>query len=30
MWEDNIKTHLREIGWGDVDRIDLSQDREKW
>jgi hypothetical protein len=26
-WEDNIKIDLREIGFGDVDWIDLAQDR---
>jgi hypothetical protein len=29
-WEDNIKMDLRELGWGSMDRIDLSQDRERW
>jgi hypothetical protein len=28
--EDNIKTDLREIGFGDVDWIDLAQDRDRW
>jgi hypothetical protein len=23
-WEDNIKINLREIGWGDIDWIDLA------
>jgi hypothetical protein len=27
---DNIKIDLLEIGWGDVDRIGLAQDRDKW
>jgi hypothetical protein len=27
---DNIKLGLREIGWGDMDWIDLAQDRDKW
>jgi hypothetical protein len=27
---DNIKTDLREIGWGGVDWIDLAQDRDQW
>jgi hypothetical protein len=27
-WEDNIKMDLREIGFGDVDWIDLAQDRD--
>jgi hypothetical protein len=30
MWVDNIKIHLREIGWGGVDWIDLAQDRDQW
>jgi hypothetical protein len=30
MWEDNIKTDLREIGWGGLDRTDLAQDRDQW
>jgi hypothetical protein len=25
---DNIKMHLREIGWGGMDWIDLVQDRD--
>jgi hypothetical protein len=29
-WEDNLKTDLREIGWGGMDRIDLAQDRDQW
>jgi hypothetical protein len=29
-WEDNIKMDLREIGFGDVDCIDLAQDRDRW
>jgi hypothetical protein len=28
-WLDNIKMDLLEIGWGDVDWIDLAQDRDK-
>jgi hypothetical protein len=28
--EDNIKMDLREIGWGDIDWIDLTQDRDQW
>jgi hypothetical protein len=27
---DNNKTDLRELGWGDMDRIDLVQDRDQW
>jgi hypothetical protein len=26
---DNIKIHLREIGWGGVDWTDLAQERDK-
>jgi hypothetical protein len=29
-WEDNIKMHHREIGWGGMDWIDLAQDRGQW
>jgi hypothetical protein len=29
-WVDNIKTDLTEIGWGGMDWIDLSQDRDQW
>jgi hypothetical protein len=29
-WEDNIKMDVREIGFGDVDWIDLAQDRDRW
>jgi hypothetical protein len=29
-WKDNIKMDLREIGWGDMDWIDLAQDRDQW
>jgi hypothetical protein len=28
--EDNIKIDLKKIGWGDVDWIDLAQDRNQW
>jgi hypothetical protein len=27
-WDDNIKMDLREIGWGGVEWINLSQDRD--
>jgi hypothetical protein len=27
-WMDNIKVHLREIGWDGMDWIDLAQDRD--
>jgi hypothetical protein len=29
-WVDNIKTDPREIGWGDMDWIDLAKDRDQW
>jgi hypothetical protein len=29
-WVDNIKMDLREIGWDDMDWIDLVQDRDQW
>jgi hypothetical protein len=28
MWVDNIKMDLRDIGWGDIDRIDLANERD--
>jgi hypothetical protein len=27
---DNIKIDLRETGWGDMDWMDLAQDRDQW
>jgi hypothetical protein len=29
-WVDNIKMDLRDIGWDDMDWIDLIQDRDQW
>jgi hypothetical protein len=29
-WVDNIKTHLRGIGWDGMDWINLAQDRDQW
>jgi len=29
-WENNIKMDLREVGCGDMDWIELAQDRERW
>jgi hypothetical protein len=29
-WVDNIWMDLGEVGWGDVDWIDLAQDRNRW
>jgi hypothetical protein len=28
-WLDNIRMRIAEVGWGDVDLIDLAQDRER-
>ena len=29
-WEDNIKMDLQEVGCGDMDWIQLAQDRDRW
>jgi hypothetical protein len=29
-WVDNIRMDLGEVGWSDVDRIGLAQDRNRW
>jgi hypothetical protein len=29
-WVNNVKRDLREIGWDDMDWIDLVQDRDQW
>jgi hypothetical protein len=29
-WKDNITIDLQEVGCGDVDWIELAQDRERW
>jgi hypothetical protein len=29
-WEDNIKMDHQEIGCGDMDWMELAQDRDKW
>jgi hypothetical protein len=29
-WVDNIRMDLGEVGWADVDRITLAQDRDRW
>ncbi|KAJ4448789.1 hypothetical protein ANN_00180 [Periplaneta americana] len=29
-WEDNIKMDLREVGYDDIDWINLAQDRDQW
>jgi hypothetical protein len=28
-WEDNIKMDLQKVGWGDMDWIDMAQDRDR-
>jgi hypothetical protein len=30
IWVDNIKIHLREIGWDGMDWTDLAHDRDQW
>jgi hypothetical protein len=29
-WVYNIKVNIRELNWGAMDWIDLSEDRDKW
>jgi len=29
-WKNNIKMHLREIGWEVVEYMHLTQDRDQW
>jgi hypothetical protein len=29
-WVDNIRMDLGEVGWGDVDWIELTKDRNRW
>jgi hypothetical protein len=29
-WVDNIKIDLREMGWNNMDWIDVAQDRDQW
>jgi hypothetical protein len=29
-WEDNIKMDVQEVGCGDMDWIELAQDRYRW
>jgi hypothetical protein len=30
VWDDNIKMGLQEVGWGDIDWMDMAQDRDRW
>jgi hypothetical protein len=27
---DNIKMDIQEVGWGEIDWIDLARDRDRW
>ena len=29
-WEDNIKMDPQDVGFGDMDRIEMAQDRDRW
>ena len=29
-WEDSIEMDLQEVGCGDMDLVDLAQDRDRW
>jgi hypothetical protein len=29
-WLDNIRMHLVDLGWGNVDWIGLAQDEDRW
>jgi hypothetical protein len=29
-WEDTIKMGVQEVGWGGMDWIDMTQDRDRW
>jgi hypothetical protein len=29
-WEDNIKMDLQEVEWGEMNWIDMAQDRDRW
>jgi hypothetical protein len=30
MWLNNIRMDLVEVGWSDMDRIHMLQDRDRW
>jgi len=30
VWEDNVKMDLQEVGCGDMDWIELAEDRDQW
>jgi hypothetical protein len=29
-WENNIKMDVQKVGWGEMDWIELAQDRNRW
>jgi hypothetical protein len=29
-WVDNIKVDLRQMGWSDIDRVNLAHNRDQW
>jgi hypothetical protein len=29
-WEDNIKMNVQDVGWGGMDWIYLTEDRDRW
>ena len=29
-WEDNIRMDLQEVGYGDMEWIELAKDRDRW
>jgi hypothetical protein len=29
-WQDGIKMHIQEVGFGGMDWTDLAQDRDRW
>jgi hypothetical protein len=29
-WEDNSNMDIQELGWGSMDWIELTQDRDRW
>jgi hypothetical protein len=30
VWENHIKMDVQEVGWGEMDWIELAQDRNRW
>jgi hypothetical protein len=29
-WENNVKMYLQDVGWGGMDWIELTQNRDRW